>query len=292
MAPPTLSIVAPVYNEARILSEFVGRCTRAAEQVDVPFELVIVDDASTDDTPAVLADLARDTRVRPCRGHANVGQFRATQAGLHAARGELVVVIDGDLQDPPEHIPRLVEALSAAPPAVMAVLAVKARRDDPAAFMVGQFVFHRLQHAFSRVAVPRGAGSYCVMRRTLAQRVARVALAHTNMAAVVAVAARAVGGELATAPYDKGPRYDRSTRVGWQGLAAEALESLAITGALSRLLGLLAVGLGASGLAARSLPVGRWAMLGASAVAAVLSLGIGYRARRALAPVWAPHASP
>ena len=291
MVPPTLSIVAPVYNEARILPEFVARCTRAAEQCTLPFEVVIADDASTDDTPTLLAELARDGRVRHCRLPSNVAQFRATQAGLREARGDLVVVIDGDLQDPPEHIPRLVEALSAAAASVMAVLAIKARRDDPAVFMIGQFVFHRLQHALSRVALPRGAGSYCVMRRPVARRVAMAELRHTNMAAVVAVAARALGGELATVPYDKGPRYDRSTRVGWQRLVAEALESLAITGALSRLLGLLAIGLGASGLAARGWPVGRVAMLGASALAAAVSLGVGHRARRALAPVRAPHGS-
>src|SRR5262249_39966817 len=162
---PTLSIVAPVHNEARILPELVARCTQAAEQRRVPFELVIVDDASTDDTATLLTDLARDGRVRPCRLPSNVGQFRATQAGLLAARGSWVVVLDGDLQDPPEQIPRLVDALSAAAPSVLAVLAVKSERDDPRLFMMGQFLFHRLQHALSRVALPRAAGSYCLMRR-------------------------------------------------------------------------------------------------------------------------------
>jgi glycosyltransferase involved in cell wall biosynthesis len=287
MTAPTLSIVAPVYNEARILTDLVARCIRAAEQRGLPFELVIVDDASTDDTPVRLADLARDGRVRPCRLPANVGQFRATQAGLRNAHGLWVLVLDGDLQDPPEYIPRLIDALSAAAPSVVAVLAVKSRREDPLAVKLGQFVFHRLQSALSPVAMPRGAGSYCVMRREVARRVATAELGRANLAAVVAVAARAVGGTLATVSYEKGPRYDRSSRVGWRGLVAEALASLAATGALPRLLGLLAIGLAASGFMARGRPVARLTLFGLSAVAAAVSLGVGLRARQALAGVWA-----
>ena len=290
MEPPTLSIVAPVYNEARILPELVTRCTRAAEQRSLPFEVVLIDDASTDDTPALLAELARDDRVRPSRLPSNAGQFRATQAGLRAARGNWIVVLDGDLQDPPEHIPRLVDALSDAAPSVLAVLSVKSHRDDPIAFMIGQFLFHQLQHAFSRVGLPRGAGTYCVMRRPVAQRVAMAEFGRANLAAVVAVAVWALGGELATVPYEKGPRYDRSGRVGWQGLIAEALESLAVTGALSRLLGLTAVALGVSALASAGHPLVRIALLGAGAGAAALAIGVGVRARQALFRMRAAHA--
>ncbi len=283
MTAPTLSIVAPVYNEARILPELVARCTQAAQQRSLPFEIVIVDDASTDDTPALLANLVRDERVRQRRLPSNAGQFRATQAGLREARGLWIVVLDGDLQDPPEYIPRLVDALAAAAPSVVAVLAVKSRRDDPAAFMIGQSVFHRLQHVLSRVPLPRGAGSYCVMRRAVAQRVAMAELTQANLAAVVAVAARALGGELATLPYEKGRRYDDSGRVGWRGLVAEAIGSLAVTGALSRLLGLTAIALGAGGLAARGYSVGRCVLLGAGALAAGSSLWVGRRIRHSLA---------
>jgi polyisoprenyl-phosphate glycosyltransferase len=289
MTPPTLSIVAPVYNEARILPELVARCIGAAQQRSWPFELVLVDDASTDDTPARLADLARDSCVRPCRLAANVGQFRATQAGLRAARGQWVVVLDGDLQDPPEQIPLLVDALSAAAPSVVAVLAVKSHRDDPLAFMCGQFVFHRLQGVLSRAVMPRGAGSYCIMRQAVARRVAMAELRQANLAAVVAVVACALGGTLAAIPYDKGPRYDRSSRVGWRGLATEALGSLAVTGALSRLLGLVALGLGAGALAASGHPTVQLLMLGTGVGAAAVSFWVGRRARLALARVYAPH---
>src|SRR5262249_52397628 len=156
----------------------------------------------------------------------------------------LIAVLDSDLQDPPETIPRLVEALATADAGVGAVVAVKSRRDDPLIFMLGQTVFHRLQHALSRVAVPRGAGAYCLMPRTIAERVARAECRHANLAAVLAVAVSAVGARVATVAYEKAARYDRRGRVGWAGLVAEGLDSLAITGALPRLFGAAAAGFG------------------------------------------------
>ncbi len=285
MTADLLSIVAPVYNEAQILPELVARCTHAGEQCGMPFEIVLADDASTDGTPAVLAELTRDPRVRHCRLPANAGQFGATQAGLRAARGSVVVVLDGDLQDPPELVPRLVAALTAADASVLAVFAVKASRDDPTAFMVGQFLFHGLQRVLSRVVLPPGAGSYCLMRGAVARRVASAALKRANVSAVVAVATAAMGGTLASVPYDKAARYDETTRVGWRGLILEALESLELTGALSRLVALAALGLAAGGIAAFTYPVLARALLAASATAAIVSVWVGGRARRALASV-------
>lgn len=289
VTPVALSIVVPVFNEGRIVGELIERCTGAARQCDRSFEVIIVDDASTDDTPVQLAGGRGDPRVRPFRLAANAGQFRATQAGLQAARGDWVVVLDGDLQDPPEAIPRLVAALSAAPDNVLAVQAVKDTRDDPMLMMVGQRLFHRLQHALSGVAVARGAGSYCIMRRAVVQRVAMTDLARANLAAVVAVVVHALGGDVATVAYAKGPRYDRRGRVGWAGLIAEAVESLAVTGALSRLLGGIAVALGVAGLALAGSVAMQSAFLGAAAVAAALALGSRLRARRAVAAGSALH---
>src|SRR5437899_9240312 len=196
--------------------------------------MVLVDDASTEATPALLASLARDGRVRAVRLTSNAGQFRATQAGLREARGSWIAVLDADLQDPPETIPRLVQVLATADPAVAAVLAVKSHRDDPLLFMLGQFIFHRLQHALSRVAVPRGAGAYCLMRRAIAERVARAECRRAHLAAVVAVAVSAVGGRVETVAYEKAARYDQQGHVGWAGLIAEALDSLTLPGARPR----------------------------------------------------------
>lgn len=232
-----LSVVVPVFNEAEILDELITRCLRAAGDAVPRCELVLVDDGSTDETPRVLAAHAADGRLRVVRLAHNQGQFRATQQGMRQARGELVVVLDGDMQDPPEEIPRLVAALRASPDGVTAACAVKSVRDDPAWLRLGAALFHLLQATLVRGHVPPGAGSFCVMRRVAVAQVTELPVARANLAAALA----AVGVVAVAVPYRKMARYDARSRVGFVGLVREALGSLALTGALWRLLMVLVV---------------------------------------------------
>jgi len=113
-APPELSVVVTLYNEAASLGELHRRTLAALVELGRPFEVVYVDDGSTDDTFAILADLnAADGRVRAIRFKRNFGQHPAMHAGLSRARGEIVVTMDGDLQNLPEDIPKLVAAVDA-----------------------------------------------------------------------------------------------------------------------------------------------------------------------------------
>jgi glycosyltransferase involved in cell wall biosynthesis len=108
------SIVIPVFNEAENLLELVGRIEAAMMPTARPFELILVDDGSTDDSRSVLAGLARDRGwLRPLLLIRNYGQSTALQAGFDHVRGELVVTLDGDLQNEPAEIPRLLELLEA-----------------------------------------------------------------------------------------------------------------------------------------------------------------------------------
>src|SRR5690242_9885774 len=103
-----LSIVAPVFNEQPVLAEFVGRLTAALPDVG-DYEIVLVDDGSTDGTWAEMLLLAATTpHLRLVRLSRNFGHQAALSAGLDAARGDAIVSIDADLQDPPELIPELV----------------------------------------------------------------------------------------------------------------------------------------------------------------------------------------
>jgi undecaprenyl-phosphate 4-deoxy-4-formamido-L-arabinose transferase len=108
-----LSIVIPLYNEAASISELYRRTIEALEPTGQSFELIFVDDGSTDATFAELERLhAADDRIRAVRFKRNFGQHSAMHAGLARARGDILVTMDGDLQNAPEDIPRLVEAVA------------------------------------------------------------------------------------------------------------------------------------------------------------------------------------
>src|SRR6266566_10080701 len=110
--PPDVSVVVTLLNEAGSLEELYRRTVAALEELGAPFELIFVDDGSTDGSFAVLERLhAGDARVRGVRFKRNFGQHPAMHAGLVRARGEIVVTMDGDLQNPPEDLPKLVAAV-------------------------------------------------------------------------------------------------------------------------------------------------------------------------------------
>jgi undecaprenyl-phosphate 4-deoxy-4-formamido-L-arabinose transferase len=113
-APPAVSVVVPVFDEERTVGELYRRTAAALEELGRPAELIFVDDGSADGTFAELARLHEaDPRVRVVRFKRNFGQHPAMHAGLARARGEIVVTMDGDLQNSPEDIPRLVAAVEA-----------------------------------------------------------------------------------------------------------------------------------------------------------------------------------
>ena len=111
---PDVSIVVTLYNEAGSVDELYRRTIAALEPGPRTFELIFIDDGSTDGTFAALERLHRDDpRVRAVRFKRNFGQHPAMHAGLARGRGDIVVTMDGDLQNAPEDIPRLVEAVEA-----------------------------------------------------------------------------------------------------------------------------------------------------------------------------------
>lgn len=108
-ATPEISIVVPIFNESAVLPELQRRLFRVLESACPNHEIIFVDDGSIDESPAILlAAAARNPRVRVLRFSRNFGHQAAVTAGIEHARGHAVVVIDADLQDPPEVIPELV----------------------------------------------------------------------------------------------------------------------------------------------------------------------------------------
>ena len=111
-----ISIVIPVFNEEDNLDELVRRCLEACRGIGKPFEIILVDDGSMDSSRDIITRAARDTQgemdthgeVVGVLLNRNYGQHAAVMAGLEKSRGEIIVTLDADLQNPPEEIPKLV----------------------------------------------------------------------------------------------------------------------------------------------------------------------------------------
>lgn len=115
MANPYLSIVVPVYNEAGNLEKLYTRLVATLDNFGKSYEIILVNDGSTDGTETILNDLyqRRPENIRIVHFNGNFGQHMAIMAGFERARGEIIITLDADLQNPPEEIPNLVNAMEA-----------------------------------------------------------------------------------------------------------------------------------------------------------------------------------
>lgn len=166
MSDLTISVVAPVFNEAEIAQALVERLVRAVEPLG-SYEVIVVDDGSTDDTWAVLSRAAAaHDGVRLVRLSRNFGHQVALTAGLDLARGDAVVTIDGDLQDPPEVIPELVARWRDGYDVVYGVR--ESRAGETRYKLWTARLFYRLMRWMSPVEVPEEAGNFRLLSRRAA----------------------------------------------------------------------------------------------------------------------------
>jgi dolichol-phosphate mannosyltransferase len=157
-----LSVVCPAYNEAETIGEFHRRVTAALEGVD--FELIVVDDGSTDETSARLAAIAAaDSRVRAITLSRNFGHQAALTAGLDRAAGDAVVMIDADLQDPPELIQTMLDRWRAG---VDVVYAVRREREGESRRKVATARwFYRVFGHLAQIDLAHNSGDYRLFDR-------------------------------------------------------------------------------------------------------------------------------
>jgi glycosyltransferase involved in cell wall biosynthesis len=214
-----LSVSAPVLNEEEMLQAFYERVVAALDGIE--FELVLVDDGSTDRTREIVSGLAEsDPRVKVVSLSRNFGYQAAVAAGIDHCRGDAVVTIDADLQDPPELIPKLIDEWRAGSDVVYAV-----RRDRPGESRLKLATARWFSAIFRRLAeldLPANAGDYRLLDRRAVHPQRRMPERSRFMRGMTVW----VGYRQSSVPYDREPRAAGDTRYRWRTLLRISLDAI------------------------------------------------------------------
>lgn len=158
-----ISIVIPIYNEADILDLLQQRLIGASPLWKEEFEIILVDDGSTDGSLEKMKRMVlEDGRIRVIKLSRNFGHQPAISAGIMAAKGDAVVVMDGDLQDPPEDLPQFLEKWREG---YHVVYAIRTKRKEGLLKRVAYKAFYRILARISDIDIPIDSGDFCVMDR-------------------------------------------------------------------------------------------------------------------------------
>ncbi|MGD2155891.1 MAG: glycosyltransferase family 2 protein [Anaerolineales bacterium] len=165
---PTFSVVAPIYNEIQNMPEFYRRVREVLESTGESWELVLVDDGSTDGSVDLLYELEeKDSRIRTVIFARNFGHQIAVTAGLDYSRGNAVIIMDSDLQDPPEVILDLINQWR---DGYEVVYAVRSEREGESWFKLATAsIFYRLIQRITDVNIPMDAGDFRLMDRKVVE---------------------------------------------------------------------------------------------------------------------------
>jgi dolichol-phosphate mannosyltransferase len=164
MCLPKYSLVVPLYNEELNLPELYRRVCLIMDQLDTTVEFICVNDGSRDRTLEILRELReKDSRICYISFARNFGHQIAVTAGLNFARGEAVIVLDGDLQDPPELIPEMLKKWHEG---YQVVYAQRTKRHQEGWFKrLPAYIYYRLLRRLADVDIPADTGDFCLMDR-------------------------------------------------------------------------------------------------------------------------------
>jgi glycosyltransferase involved in cell wall biosynthesis len=223
-ANPLISIVAPFYNEGEVVSAFYERIAGIADaNADVDFEFVCVNDGSRDDTLDRLSGLAgSDSRIRVIDLSRNFGKEAALTAGLDEARGDAVIPIDADLQDPPELIPTLISYWRQGYEVVLAKRVD--RSSDGYLKRKTAEQFYRLHNRISDIPIPENVGDFRLIDRVVVTALRALPERRRFMKGLFAW----VGFKTITIEYTRASRVAGKTKFsGWRlwNLALEGITS-------------------------------------------------------------------
>lgn len=235
--PPELSVVIPVYNEEENVGPLLERLTAVLDGLTDRWEVLFVDDGSRDRSVALIR-AARDDepRVKLIRLSRNFGHQAALNAGIDHATGEAVILMDADLQDPPEVLPDLVQAWR---DGAEVAYGIRRRREGNVVKRAGYRVFYRLYRRLADIDVPLDSGDFCLMDRVVVD--ALVALPESQR--FLRGLRSWVGFEQVGVPYDRPERHAGEPKYSFTGLIKLAVDGLlsfsAIPLRMASLLGLV-----------------------------------------------------
>ncbi len=217
----TYSIVAPIYNEHESLPELYRRVREVMDGNGEPWELILIDDGSTDGSTQIILELAqKDYRVQPVIFARNFGHQIAITAGWDYARGDAVVIIDADLQDPPEVILELAKKWKEG---YEVVYAVRAEREGETWFKkFTSALFYRLIYRITDVKIPLDTGDFRLMDRKVVEVLKQMRERHRFPRGMSAwVGFRQIG-----VSYNRAARYGGTTKYPFRKMLRLALNAI------------------------------------------------------------------
>ena len=218
---PRLCVVVPAYNESEGLRAFHARLGAVLDGLDLDGEVLYVDDGSRDDTYAVMCELrAADARVSTLKLSRNFGKELALTAGLDAADADAVVIIDADLQDPPELIPLLVQHWREGYDVVYGTRSTRAG-ETPLKKLTSS-LFYRVMQRLSATPLPRDTGDFRLMSRRAVEALKQLRERQRFMKGLFTW----VGFRQKAVVYDRDPRFAGSSKFNYWRLWNFALEGI------------------------------------------------------------------
>jgi glycosyltransferase involved in cell wall biosynthesis len=219
----TFSIAAPVFNEIEIVGEFYNRVKHVMDDLGESWELILIDDGSTDGSTEKILELSEaDSRVVPVIFARNFGHQIAITAGVDRAQGKAIVILDADLQDPPEVIPDLIARWKEG---YEVVYAVREEREGESFFKkVTASLFYRLIYRITDVKIPLDTGDFRLLDRQAADVLRKMRERHRFPRGMAAwIGFRQIG-----VPYKRAARFAGETKYPFKKMLRLALD--AITG--------------------------------------------------------------
>lgn len=217
----TLSVIVPIFNEEKVIEDFHSRISVVLDKIPLFSEICYVNDGSCDSSVKIIYKIMKnDPRVAFINLSRNFGKEAALTAGLDYVKGDAVVVIDADLQDPPELIPELLNGLYEGYDVVYAQRA--SRKGETFLKKFTSAIFYRLMQHFGKVAIPKDTGDFRILNRRAVDALLRLREHHRFMKGLFTW----IGFKQKAFPYERDARFAGETKFNYWKLWNFSLEGI------------------------------------------------------------------